>query len=418
MTTPEIPSTTAVGPAPAGPAQSRLRRFLSRAALGLFAFLAGLLVWLPLVHFVFQPNLKQYRTPEGIAPDALALARRHLNLWSDPALRAEELKKMRASNAEWDFMGRTFLVLALANMALRDPSIEQQNLAVIDAIIDETIRLERENGMYFFLMDYARSGGYLGKPERSLFIDGEIALMIGARRMVRERPDYKPLLAERVGFIMHSMQSGPALCGESYPNECWMFCNTTALAALRLSDALDGTDHSAFFRQWLDGAKKNLLHPQTGILFSSFTYNGAMLDGPEGSSIWWSAHCLMLVDPEFARDQYERARRELAMNAVGFGYAREWPRDYTGPRDIDSGPVVPVVEASAGSSGLALVAAAAFGDDAYLGRLVTTLHFAAFPSRRDGALRYCASNQVGDAAMLYAFVEGPLWRKALKGGAR
>jgi hypothetical protein len=39
------------------------------------------------------------------------------------------------------------------------------------------------------------------------------------------------------------------------------------------------------------------------------------------------------------------------------------------------------------------------------------LLFAACPSRRGGRLRYCASNQVGDAALLYAAVLGPVWEK-------
>jgi hypothetical protein len=37
---------------------------------------------------------------------------------------------------------------------------------------------------------------------------------------------------------------------------------------------------------------------------------------------------------------------------------------------------------------------------------VTTLQFAAFPSEHDGQLRYSASNQVGDAVLLYALVQG------------
>ncbi len=67
---------------------------------------------------------------------------------------------------------------------------------------------------------------------------------------------------------------------------------------------------------------------------------------------------------------------------------------------------------SAGSSGLALVGAAAFDDDDYLAKLAATLDFAAFPKRERGELKYCASNQVGDAVMLYATVLGPLWAKA------
>ncbi len=39
---------------------------------------------------------------------------------------------------------------------------------------------------------------------------------------------------------------------------------------------------------------------------------------------------------------------------------------------------------------------------------------AAFPSGKNGRLKYCASNQVGDAALLYAAVLGPLWEKTSK----
>jgi hypothetical protein len=59
-----------------------------------------------------------------------------------------------------------------------------------------------------------------------------------------------------------------------------------------------------------------------------------------------------------------------------------------------------------------LVGASAFGDREFLAQLFTTLDFAAFPLEEDGALKYCAGNQVGDAVILYATVLGPLWERA------
>jgi hypothetical protein len=73
--------------------------------------------------------------------------------------------------------------------------------------------------------------------------------------------------------------------------------------------------------------------------------------------------------------------------------------------------VIPGLDVSAGGSGLAFIAASSFGDTDYLTRLHSTLAFAAFPVREGGRLRYCASNLVGDAALLYAGVLGPLWNK-------
>jgi hypothetical protein len=76
---------------------------------------------------------------------------------------------------------------------------------------------------------------------------------------------------------------------------------------------------------------------------------------------------------------------------------------------VDSGAVIPGLDVSAGGSGLAFIGAASFGDAELFRELRTTLDFAAFPARDDRGLRYCASNQVGDAVLLYAAVLGPLW---------
>ena len=103
---------------------------------------------------------------------------------------------------------------------------------------------------------------------------------------------------------------------------------------------------------------------------------------------------------------------------VGFAYAKEWPASCHGPSDVDSGPIIPILEVSAGSSGLAFVVAASFGDATYLRTLTTTLNFAGFPRREQDGLKYCASNQVGDAVMFYAMTIGPAWDQVKSGGKK
>ena len=385
----------------------KLRQFL----LLLAALVMATALWLPCLHLFFAPHVADYVAGSGLSPRARELAARHLQLWTDPALKQREIERMRRSNAEWDFMGRTFLVWSLAEMALREPAQQPRYLSVMDAIIEETLRLEREQGQTFFLMPYARGRPYVEQPMRSLFVDGEIALMLAVRRLVAEKEDYRPLLQERVAILLERLQRNERLIAESYPDECWMFDHAVALAAIRASDRLDGTDHAAFIRTWLASAKKNLTDPATGLLISSFTTRGAALDGPEGSTIWMVAHLLRVVDADFAADQYRRARHELGRTFLGFGWSREWPRSWTGPMDVDSGAVIPVVEASAGGSGMAFIGASSFGDTDFLRVLHTSLEFAAFPIRKDGRLKYGASNQMGDAALLYACVLGPLWQR-------
>ncbi len=374
------------------------------------SLLIGAAIWLPCLHLLFRADPRDYRA-EGEPPQITrAIAARHIALWQDTDFKEHELAQMRAVNAEWDFMGRTYLVLSLANMACREPDKEADYLDVVDRIIADTLRLEEEKGLFHFLMSYARGAPFVVQPPRSLFLDGEIALMMAARRLVKENPDYKPLMDERIATMVARMEESPVLAAESYPNECWIFCNTVAIAAIKLSDILDGPRHPDFIERWLDVTKREMLDPETGLLYASYDVAGVPLQGPEGSSIWMAAHCLQLVDEEFAQDQYQRAKKELARSVLGFGYAREWPPSYIGPADVDSGPVVAGI--STASSGLAFMGASAFGDTDYLQRLLTSLRFAGFPVETDGRLMFCASNQVGDAVVLYAAVLGPLWEKA------
>jgi len=390
---------------------------MKRIFAGLAALAVAALIWLPGLHLFFSRPVSNFRQAQGLSPKARELAARHLQLWTDPALRDAELKKMRVSNAEWDFMGRSYLVWSLANMSLRDPASKPLYLRTMDQIIDETLQLEKQEGMYFFLMPYAKDRPYLAQPAHSLFLDGEIALMLASRRMVEEKTEYKPLLTERVNAIVERFEKSPKLLLESYPDECWMFDHCVALDAIKMADCLDGSDHSELIRDWIAMAKQKLVDPKSGILISSFEADGTPMAGPEGSSIWMVAHSLQLLDEDFARDQYQRARKELGAITLGFGYAHEWPETWKGEANIDSGPIIPVFDVSAGSSGMAFIGASSFGDDKYLASLAATLDFAGFPLRTGGRLKYCASNQVGDAALLYAATLGPLWEK-VKTGAR
>jgi hypothetical protein len=271
--------------------------------------------------------------------------------------------------------------------------------------------------MYSFMMPYATKSPWVLDPPRSAFVDGEIALMLASRALLARHPGYETELHHRTEELRARMEKSPVLSAESYPDECWTFCTTLALAAMRVEDTVRGEQRgAAFARRWLDVAREKLVDPTSGLLVSSFTQAGRHLDGPEGSSIFLAAHALLLVDPAFARDQYQRARRELGGRFLGFGWAREWPRSWAGPTDVDSGPIVPVVEASAGASGFFFLGATAFEDDTSLAELVTSLDFAAFPVRKGETLRYAASNQVGDATLLYALGFGPLWARVMKGG--
>ena len=371
------------------------------------------LVWLPCMHFFFRPDINAYLcgNQDGIPVMTRKIAARHLRLWENPKNTSDDITKMRAINGEWDFMGRTFLVLSLANMALRESEKNEYYIKIIDRIITDTLKVEQEKGMYYFLLPYARERNFITKPAHSIFIDGEIALMLASRRLLKENTKYKQMMTARIKQMVKQMKESPVLAAESYPDECWLFCNSIAIATIKIGEVLDANGNEEFIQDWLIKIKKYLVDSKTGLLCASYMVNGDLQQGPEGSSIWLAAHCLQLVDKTFALDQYKRAKKELACSLLGFGYAKEWPASYTGPADVDSGPIVPLIEASAGSSGLAFLGAGAFDDREYFQELLTSLNYGGFSIEKNGCLSYQASNQVGDSVLLYSMVVGPLWKK-------
>jgi hypothetical protein len=372
---------------------SSLRRFA--------LFLLALTLWVPVLHLVFRPP------PRAELVADLTARQRAVALEDDSG----ERRLLRRLNPEWDLMSRTFGVLAFTNLALSDGQNRRAHLEVADALIAQTLR-DEQHGPLHFLLPYGRREPFRDEAQRSLFVDGEVALMLAARQLVEARADFAPVLASRVDEVIRQLEASPHLFAESYPDEGWTFCNSIAVAALHLSDRVDGRDHSDLIGRFLASMKQKLVEPRSGLLISSFRHDASLLDGPEGSTLWLAAHMLQLVDPPFAEDQYRRARASLGRTMLGFGWASEWPRTLVNVDDVDSGPTVPLVDANAGSSGLALLGAAAFDDEAYLDALVTSLELAAFPVRDARGLTYAAGNHLADAVLLYALSEGPLWERA------
>jgi hypothetical protein len=384
------------------------------------ALAAGEAVALPSAHLAFRRPRAEIVASSGVAPMADALAASQLAIWQGDVDGA--LAKARGANPEWDLMHRTFFAIALANLAEREPTRRAAYVPVVDRILTDTRAAVATNGATTFLLPYAHARPWIDPEQRSLFVEAELALLLGARLAMAPDGALESELAHRSRAIVRGMRAAPVLSMESYPDECWTFDQASALAALALAGhvlgaPVEGAD--ALAADWIATARARLVGADTGLLVSSFRRDGSPLDGPEGSTIFLAAHALAVVDEPFARDQWRRAKEALTFRVLGFGLAREWPRGSKRAfADVDSGPIVPGLDASAGASGWAIVGAATFGDEALLSDLVASLELAAFPEREGGRLRYLASNAVGDAVLLYGLAQGPLWARVRAGRGR
>jgi hypothetical protein len=316
---------------------------------------------------------------------------------------------LRPMNPEYDFMARTFTVLALADHALSTPASVDADLQVIDTILRDTLRYDDPR---HWLLPYADASPWRGDGH-SLFVDGEILVMLGARRFVRDdRPEWQAETQRRAAAVVANLErNAPLPLAESYPNEGWTFCHTMALVGLRMHEVLDGADHDAVRDAWVTYARAHLVDADTGLLISEFTMDGAPQDGPEGSSLWFPTVALRLIDPALADAQYAGAKQALGGTVFGWGYAREWPAGSRRYVDVDSGPIVPLIDASASSSGFAIVASRAAGDDDWNRALVHALAAANAVMAVDPSLAAAADNTIGQSVIAWGLGFGPLWAR-------
>jgi hypothetical protein len=282
----------------------------------------------------------------------------------------------------------------------------------MDAIITDTLAQEAAAGQAHWLLPYGHARPWDGTG-RSLFVDGEVLVMLGARRLVADdTPAWTAETQRRAALVRGNLGSAGALpIAESYPDEGWTFCHTMALVGLRMHEVLDGADHRAAIEGFTDFAEARLVHAETGLLNSEFDMQGRIHDGPEGSSLWFTVTALRVLDPAFGQQQYDRARGALGRTFMGLGYAREWPAGYENGVDVDSGPLVPGLEASASSSGLAIAASRAYGDDRWHGQLVGALGAAEAVMTVDPMLAAAADNPVGQAVVQWGLGIGPVWAR-------
>src|ERR1700736_2472459 len=130
-----------------------------RVAIVVAALAIGAAAWVPLLHRFFRPTDAEVARPAE-SPIARGMLKEQLGVWEDEGRRKDLLARMRRTNPEWDFMGRTFVAMALVNEALRDPASAERYLAVVDRIVDDTEALIDEHGPEYFLLPYALRGAW------------------------------------------------------------------------------------------------------------------------------------------------------------------------------------------------------------------------------------------------------------------
>jgi len=139
--------------------------------------------------------------------------------------------------------------------------------------------------------------------------------------------------------------STPFLC--SYNQSAWPCDSVVALSVLQLHDSLFPAQYQDVIKTWLQRANKRL-DPETDMLpHLSDPDTGMPVTRARGTSSSIISWFLYEIDPEFGLSQYVLFRKQFLSRFLGLPGIREYPKGSTGIGDVDSGPLIAGISASA-----------------------------------------------------------------------
>ncbi|WP_068043207.1 hypothetical protein [Nocardia speluncae] len=189
---------------------------------------------------------------------------------------------------------------------------------------------------------------------------------------------------------------GPFL--QAYPGQAWPVDSVVAVAALRLHDRVVEPRFESVISEWLVAARGRT-DPATGLLPH---LAAPATEGARGSSQALIQRFLPEIDSTWADEQYDVFRRTFVDTPLGLPGVREYPHGHDGAGDVDSGPLVLGVSASA--TVVALGAARVHGDRSLSGQLTGLGEGLGVPITFGGSKRYAFGIlPIGDAFLAWSF---------------
>jgi hypothetical protein len=243
-------------------------------------------------------------------------------------------------------------------------------------------------------------------PEHGIFQAGwALAVAVEVARATGDQADREDV-RRRAGVVDEVLRGSRSGFLESYPGQYWP-CDTV-VAASALADAsvlLDQPAWLATVRTWRTGPVALAVDPATGLLPHRVDGGGRSLEAPRGSSqsviqAFWPTISRAL-DGRPDAESWSAYRREFVVREIGLVGVREYPRGAAGRGDVDSGPLLLRVSASA--STVTLAAARAVGDAALAEDLSRQAELLGLPMGWGGQRRYAlGALPVGDAFLAWA----------------
>ena len=310
---------------------------------------------------------------------------------------------MQALFPEGYFFTHALYGLTWLAVAQRDPGLRDEALAEARWTLE---RLYSPEGTAPFPTLAVPSHGVF-HAGWSTWLRGQIVAVAGGPEEAPEEMAALDAAAEELASAFEASLARGVPYLAAYPGQAWPVDSVVAMAALRLRDHLAGEDRYApLFRVWMTQVRARL-DPATGLIPHRVDpVTGQMLQGARATSQTLLLRFLFELDPEWAAADYTVFRQLFASDVAMLPGVREFPRGDDSPGDVDSGPLVFGLSASA--STVAIADAVLAGDTATAAALTGFAEATGTAVEWGGKRRYLGGLlPVGDAFLMWALATTP-----------
>jgi hypothetical protein len=402
----ETPKPAGLKPTLAGKLR-RVRNALARVFLGVLALVLLRVTW----HFFQRDNPRELL--DGRAEPDLVERRDYLGAHIDEAAKALAPKdsppagdhEARQFAGEWALVTFSMTALATGDIGFEHSDTVPSGVEVAARCAEAARRKETR------AFDAGRWGddpidGMNGASSHIGYL-GHLALILEAHRLLGGRDaELAALETKVIDALTEKLKHAEGGLLPTYPNETYVADNAVVLAALALADVGRGAHasgnatakgpHAALLAKTLATWRASLVDKSTGVL----VFGPGARGKPRASGAALSGMMLAYVDEAFAKEQASAIAAHFDDAVFGvFGAVCEF-ESCSGEGDVDSGPLVR--GASPSATGFAIALAKRAGDEAWLGRLLSTAEWAGLSFSWSGKRRYAFAPLVGDAVVLAA----------------
>ena len=313
---------------------------------------------------------------------------------------------------EWALYTCSMTSAALANIAILYPQNKELSIKFIGHIIDIAMSEEIREYDRLRWREDPMDGIYGNLSHISYY--SHLAWMISRYKQIGGDGKYDDLYHSLCKAMNRRIRQSKSLNLPTYPGE-YIYIPDMLVAIVALanySNQYDGK-YSTTVNMWVERAKKEWIDKETGLVASFLeVYNDSIriVLPVKGSYSALNCYYLSLVDPEFAKEQYDCLMKNYKQGFLFAGIKEYHDRTCLFGMDIDAGPII--FNLSPSGTAFAIGCATSLDDMEFRNKLLKTAELGGSTVTWFGKSHYLLANLalVGEAIVLAMRTSAPQTR--------